>query len=89
MRFTIFRTSNVDSASSSQSKSENNEISTKSVDLRGLMSAIDTMQIGLNPFDAIMMGIANKSFDEFERQIVIDTINTKIPANIEESIFND
>ncbi len=53
------------------------------------MSAIDTMQIGLNPFDAIMMGIANKSFDEFERQIVIDTINTKIPANIEESIFND
>lgn len=84
-----YRKAFIDMFISLQSKSENNEISTKSVDLRGLMSAIDTMQIGLNPFDAIMMGIANKSFDEFERQIVIDTINTKIPANIEESIFND
>ena len=84
-----YRKAFIDMFISLQSKSENNEISTKSVDFRGLMSAIDTMQIGLNPFDAIMMGIANKSFDEFERQIVIDTINTKIPANIEESIFND
>ena len=84
-----YRKAFIDMFISLQSKSENNEISTKSVDLRGLMSAIDTMQIGLNPFDAIMMGIANKSFDEFERQIVIDTIKTKIPTNIEESIFND
>ena len=84
-----YRKAFIDMFISLQLKSENNEISTKSVDLRGLISAIDTMQVGLSPFEAIMMGIANKSFDEFERQIVIDTIKTKVPANIEESIFND
>ena len=57
-----------------QLKSENNEISTKSVDIRGLISAIETMEVGLSPYQAILMGIANKSFDDFERQIVIDTI---------------
>ncbi len=79
----------IDMFISLQFKSENNEISTKSVDLRGLISSIDTMQVGLNPYDAILMGIANKSFDEFERQIVIDTIKTKVPTTIEGSIFND
>ena len=84
-----YRKAFIDMFISLQAKSENNEISTKSVDLRGLISAIDTIKIGLNPFDAIKMGIANKSFDEFERQIVIDTIKTKIPTNIKESIFNE
>ena len=84
-----YRKAFIDMFISLQFKSENNEISTKSVDLRGLISAIETMQIGLNPYDAILMGIANKSFDEFEREIVIDTIKTKIPSQIKESIFND
>lgn len=84
-----YRTAFIDMFISLQEKSENNEISTKSVDLRGLISAIDTMHVGLNPYDAIIMGIANKSFDEFERQIVIDTIKTKVPTTIEGSIFND
>lgn len=84
-----YRKAFIDMFISLQFKSENNEISTKSVDLRGLISAIETMQIGLNPYDAILMGIANKSFDEFEREIVIDTIKTKIPIQIKESIFND
>lgn len=84
-----YRNAFLDMFISLQFKSENNEISTKSVDLRGLISAIETMQVGLNPFDAILMGLANKSFDEFERQIVIDTIKTKVPPSIEESVFND
>ena len=84
-----WRVAFIDMFISLQFKSENNEISTKSVDLRGLISAIDTMHVGLNPFDALLMGIANKSFDEFERQIVIDTIKTKVPTTIEGSIFND
>lgn len=84
-----YRKAFIDMFISLQFKSENNEISTKSVDLRGLISAIETMQIGLNPYQAILMGIANKSFDDFERQIVIDTIKSKIPTNIEESIFDD
>ena len=84
-----YRKAFIDMFVSLQFKSENNEISTKSVDLRGLISAIETMEIGLNPYQAILMGIANKSFDDFERQIVIDTIKSKIPTNIEESIFDD
>ena len=79
----------IDMFNALQIKSENSEISTKSVDLRGLIGAIETMKLGLNPFDAIKMGIINKSFDDFERQIVTDTVASRIPEKIEESIFND
>lgn len=84
-----YRDAFLDMFISLQFKSENNEISTKSVDLRGLISSIETMEVGLNPYEAILMGIANKSFDEFERQIVIDTIKTKVPPVSKESVFND
>ena len=79
----------IDTFISLQNKSENNEISTKAVDLRGLIGAIETMKIGLNPMDAIKMGLVNKSFDNFEREIVLDAIRTKIPEKIDESIFDD
>lgn len=72
-----------------QRKSENSEISSKSVDLRGLISAIETMKIGLDPYEAIKMGLINKSFDEFERQIVEDLVLTRMPKKIEEKIFYD
>lgn len=71
-----------------QEKSENNEISTKAVDLRGLIGAIETMKIGLDPFLSIKMGIVNKSFDKFERDLILDTVKTKIPENIGESVFD-
>ena len=79
----------IDIFESLQEKSENSEISTKSVDLRGLISAIETMEYGLNPYDAIEMGLVNKSFDEFERQIVRDTVDNKLPKKIDESVFDD
>lgn len=79
----------IDIFESLQEKSENSEISTKSVDLRGLISAIETMEYGLNPYDAIEMGLVNKSFDEFERQIVKDTVDNKLPRKIDESVFDD
>lgn len=84
-----YRKAFIDIFDSLQKKSENSEISTKAVDLRGLISAIDTMKKGLNPYQAISMGLTNKAFDEFERQIVDDTVKTKIPTEIDESIFND
>lgn len=84
-----YKTAFIEMFDSLQKKSENSEISTKSVDLRGLISAIETMEIGLNPYDAIRMAIINKSFDEFERQIVTDTVKSKIPEKISESIFDD
>ena len=62
-----------------QTKSENSEISTKAVDLRGLISALKTIKRGLKPKLAIQMGITGKTFDEYEKEIVGDIIRTRIP----------
>ncbi len=64
-------------------KSDNSEISTKSVDLRGLLSSIHLMEKGLSPVKALQMGIVNKSFDEFERKLVEDVIRLRIPDNMD------
>ena len=53
-----------------QIKAYHGEISTKSLDLRGLVSAVKATRSGLSPIDAIQMGIINKSFDVFEKEIV-------------------
>ena len=55
-----------------QTKAYNGEISTKPLDLRGLISAIAAMRSGLSPIHAIHMGIVNKSFDVFETEIIGD-----------------
>ena len=73
-----------------QLKSENSEISTKSVDLRGLLSSINLMNKGLSPIKALQMGIANKSFDDFERTLVEDVIRLRISDSMERNeIFKD
>lgn len=71
-----------------QTKAYNGEISTKSLDLRGLISSIRTIRTGLLPGDAIRMGIVNKSFDIFEKEIIEDAAMTRIPASwTREDIF--
>ncbi len=73
-----------------QLKSENSEISTKSVDLRGLLASINLMNKGLSPIKALQMGIANKSFDDFERTLVEDVIRLRISDNLgKDEIFRD
>ena len=62
-----------------QLKSQNSEISTKSIDLRGLIGSLKTIKRGLNPSYAIKMGITSKSFDIYEKEIVGDIIKTRIP----------
>ena len=62
-----------------QLKAEHSEISTKSVDIRGMIGALKTIQTGLRPTLAVNMGITNKSFDIFEREIVEDIVLTRIP----------
>ena len=62
-----------------QEKASHNEISTKALDLRGLMGAIKTMKAGLSPRRALDMGIINKCFDVFEKEIVQDMVETRIP----------
>ena len=62
-----------------QLKAENSEISTKSLDLRGLLAAIKIVGTGLSPWQAVKMGIVNKTFDIFEKEIVEDVVRTRIP----------
>lgn len=61
-----------------QEKSANSEISAKSVDLRGIISSLKAVRRGLSPRKAIDMGIIDKTFDPYEREIVADVVRTRI-----------
>ncbi len=64
-----------------QLKAKNGEISTKSLDLRGLLAALRVIEAGLSPLAAVQMGITNKTFDIFEKEIVRDVVMTRIPED--------
>ena len=64
-----------------QLKAFNGEISTKPLDLRGMLAALRTVRTGLKPALAVKMGITNKSFDIFEREIIDDVVLTRIPSD--------
>ena len=71
-----------------QLKASNSEISTKPLDLRGMIGALKTIRCGLKPRTAVQMGITNKSFDIFEKEIVGDVVMTRIPEEwTSEQIF--
>lgn len=59
-----------------QAKSLQGEISSKVVDMRGLFGALKMMEAGFSIIGALELGIVNKSFDQFEREIVLDVIHT-------------
>lgn len=62
-----------------QLKAFNGEITTRPLDLRGLLAAMKTMKGGLRPSLAVKMGITNKTFDIFEKEIINDVVMTRIP----------
>ena len=62
-----------------QLKALNSEISTKALDLRGLLAAMRIIKVGLSPSQAVQMGVVNKTFDIFEKEIVEDVVRTRIP----------
>ena len=62
-----------------QLKAYNSEITTKSLDLRGMIGALKTIEEGLKPGLAVKMGVVNKCFDMFEKEIVQDVVMTRIP----------
>lgn len=64
-----------------QLKALNSEISTKPLDLRGLLAAVKIVDTGLSPRKAVTMGVVNKTFDVFEKEIVEDVVSTRIPAD--------
>lgn len=73
-----------------QDKSLNSEISSKAIDLRGLIAGIGAMKIGLDVKSALKMGIVNKTFDNYEREIIQDIINGLFKDNLEsKDIFKE
>ena len=71
-----------------QTKAQNSEISTKALDLRGLLGSLGAVEIGLSPYPAVQMGITNKAFDIFEKEIVSDMVMTRIPEDwTKENVF--
>ena len=72
-----------------RAKCESGEISTKPLDLRGLIASLKLMENGLNAGQALEMGVVNKSTDDFERQIVSDIVAVRIPSALRaEDIFD-
>lgn len=66
-------------------KCDSSEISTKALDLRGLMASLNLVRQGLSLGQALEMGIINKTFDEFERQIVSDIIAARISSGADKT----
>lgn len=61
-----------------QLKYQQGEISSKAVDLRGLLGALEIYQQGLGLRSALQMGLVNKVFNEDERQIIQDLLDLRI-----------
>lgn len=66
-----------------QEKSLNSEISSKAIDLRGLLSSIELMNRGLGIRESLDLGIVDKTFDSYEKEIVTDVIDTLFVKSIE------
>ena len=61
-----------------QLKYQQGEISSKAVDLRGLLGALGIYQQGLGLRSALQRGLVNKVFNEDERQIIQDLLDLRI-----------
>lgn len=64
-----------------QKKCAGSEISSRALDLRGLLAAIGLIEGGLSTGEALELGIVNKTFDVYERELVRDVIRARIPQN--------
>lgn len=62
-----------------QLKATQGEISSKPLDLRGMIGSIGAIRQGLSPYLSARMGITNKCFDIYEKEIVADVVDTRIP----------
>lgn len=70
-----------------QKKCEHAEISSKALDLRGLLAAVGLMEKGLDVHTALDMGITNKSFDPYEQTLIRDAIRARIPRKTQRQDF--
>lgn len=68
-------------------KNEQAEISSKAVDLRGLLAAIGLMRKGLSPLQSLHMGLTYKSRDPYEQEIVADLLKLYLSEKEEAKAF--
>lgn len=64
-----------------QEKAAAGEITSRAIDLRGLVAAVGAVRQGLPAQAALRMGIVNKCFDPLEREIVGDVLAARIPED--------
>lgn len=65
-----------------EKKAESGEISETALDLRGLLDAIALIAKGASSKDALSMCVINKSFDTYERGLIRDVIDARIPDDL-------
>lgn len=71
-----------------QKKCEGGEISSKALDLRGLLDAVDLMWAGVSSGLALDMGVTNKSFDSYEQGLIRDVMAARMsPKLTREELF--
>ena len=66
-----------------QKKCDSAEISTKALDLRGMLDALRLIRRGIPAGVALDMGITNKAFDSYEQGLIRDVIAARIPAKLD------
>ena len=64
-----------------RTKCDSGEISTKALDLRGLLAALHLIEKGIPSGQALDLGIINKAFEPFERQLVADAVWARLPRD--------
>ena len=65
-----------------QKKCESAEFSTKALDLRGLLDALELMRAGLPAGTALDMGVAFKAFDAYEQSLIRDAIALRLDRRL-------
>lgn len=72
-----------------QAKCEAGEISTKALDLRGLLDALELVEAGVPAGAALDMGITCKTFDSYEQGLIRDVMAARIsPKLTRDQIFD-
>ena len=66
-----------------QKKCDSAEISTKALDLRGMLDALRLIRRGIPAGAALDMGITNQAFDSYEQGLIRDVIAARIPAKLD------
>lgn len=68
-----------------QKKCESGELTSKAMDLRGLLDAISLMHKGIPVRDALDLGVTNKIFDSYEQALLSDVMNARISMKLKAS----